>query len=32
MVSFFSTDGSASLLLPWTWFGAARPERIGEGF
>jgi len=32
MVSFFSTDGSASLLLPWTWFTAARPERIGEGF
>jgi signal peptidase I len=32
MLSFFSTDGSASLLLPWTWFTAARPERIGEGF
>ncbi|MBU0554854.1 MAG: signal peptidase I [Alphaproteobacteria bacterium] len=32
LVSFFSTDGSASLLLPWTWFTAARPERIGEGF
>jgi len=32
MVSFFSTDGSANLLLPWTWFTAARPERIGEGF
>ncbi len=32
MVSFFSTDGSSSLILPWTWFTAARPERIGEGF
>jgi signal peptidase I len=32
MVGFFSTDGSANLLLPWTWFTAARPERIGEGF
>lgn len=32
MVSFFSTDGSANLLLPWTWFSAARFERIGEGF
>jgi signal peptidase I len=28
----FSTDGSASWLLPWTWFSAARPERIGQGF
>jgi signal peptidase I len=32
MVGFFSTDGSANLLLPWTWLTAARPERIGEGF
>jgi signal peptidase I len=32
MVSFFSTDGSASWLMPWTWLTAARPERIGEGF
>ncbi|BAK67153.1 signal peptidase I [Sphingobium sp. SYK-6] len=32
MVSFFSTDGSANLLLPWTWLTAARAERIGEGF
>ena len=31
-VSVFSTDGSASYLKPWTWFSAARPERIGEGF
>ncbi len=32
LVSVFSTDGSASWLLPWTWFTAARWERIGEGF
>lgn len=28
----FSTDGSARWLLPWTWFSAARWNRIGEGF
>jgi signal peptidase I len=28
----FSTDGSANYLLPWTWFSAARWDRIGEGF
>ncbi|KQS03492.1 S26 family signal peptidase [Sphingomonas sp. Leaf357] len=32
VVGFFSTDGSASWLLPWTWFTAARWSRIGEGF
>lgn len=32
LVGVFSTDGSARLLLPWTWFSAARPERIGQGF
>jgi signal peptidase I len=32
LVSVFSTDGSANWLLPWTWFTAARPERIGKGF
>ena len=31
-VSVFSTDGSANWFLPWTWFTAARPKRIGEGF
>ncbi len=31
-VSVFSTDGTASWLLPWTWFTAARWERIGERF
>jgi signal peptidase I len=28
----FSTDGSASWILPWTWVSAARWNRIGEGF
>ncbi len=28
----FSTDGSANWFLPWTWFSAARWQRIGEGF
>jgi signal peptidase I len=28
---FFSTDGSAEWLKPWTWFTAARFERIGHG-
>ena len=32
VVTFFSTDGSAAYLKPWTWFSAARPNRIGEGF
>ena len=28
---FFSTDGSAEWLKPWTWFSAARWDRIGRG-
>ncbi|MBM3595147.1 MAG: signal peptidase I [Alphaproteobacteria bacterium] len=28
----FSTDGSAEWLLPWTWFSAARWNRIGGTF
>ena len=32
LVTFFSTDGSASYLKPWTWFTAARAARIGGGF
>ncbi|HEY0624440.1 signal peptidase I [Sphingomonas sp.] len=32
VVSFWSTDGGAQWLLPWTWFSAARWSRIGEGF
>lgn len=31
-VTVFSTDGSANWFLPWTWFSAARWERIGQGF
>ena len=26
---FWSTDGSASYVKPWTWFSALRAERIG---
>ena len=29
LVTFFSTDGSAEWLKPWTWFTAARWSRIG---
>jgi signal peptidase I len=32
VLSVFSTDGSAQWLLPWTWFTAARPDRVGQGF
>jgi signal peptidase I len=32
LISVFATDGSAQWLQPWTWFTAARPERIGERF
>ena len=28
---YFSTDGSASWIKPWTWFTAARWSRIGRG-
>ena len=31
-VMMFSTDGSASWLKPWTWFTAARWDRIGGTF
>jgi signal peptidase I len=30
LVTFFSTDGSAEWLKPWTWFTAARWSRIGS--
>jgi signal peptidase I len=30
--AFWSTDGSASYWLPWTWFTALRPDRIGKGY
>jgi signal peptidase I len=30
--TFWSTDGSASYALPWTWFAALRGSRIGNGY
>ena len=30
--AFWSTDGSAVYWLPWTWFSALRPGRIGEDY
>jgi signal peptidase I len=32
MVTFWSTDGSASYWKPWTWFTALRVDRIGNGY
>jgi signal peptidase I len=32
VVTFFSTDGSASWVKPWTWFTAARWQRMGRAF
>jgi signal peptidase I len=32
LVTFFSTDGSAQWVKPWTWVGAARWERIGKTY
>jgi signal peptidase I len=32
MVTFWSTDGSAAYLKPWTWFSALRGSRIGNGY
>jgi len=31
LFTFWSTDGSASWALPWTWFSAARWSRMGKG-
>ncbi|WP_296680006.1 signal peptidase I [Novosphingobium sp.] len=31
-VMMFSTDGGAEWIKPWTWFSAARFDRIGSGF
>jgi signal peptidase I len=31
-VTFWSTDGSSSYFLPWTWFTALRTERIGNSY
>ena len=30
MLTFWSTDGSASWLLPWTWVTALRADRLGD--
>lgn len=30
--TFWSTDGSASYVKPWTWFTALRGSRIGNGY
>lgn len=32
LFTFFSTDGSAEWIAPWTWVSATRWSRIGEGF
>jgi signal peptidase I len=32
MFTFWSTDGSSSYVLPWTWFTALRGNRIGNGY
>ncbi|MDT9600781.1 signal peptidase I [Sphingosinicella rhizophila] len=32
LITFFSTDGSAAWLKPWTWLTAARWDRIGETY
>jgi signal peptidase I len=32
LIAFFSTDGSAEWLKPWTWVSAARWERVGRTF
>ncbi|HEY8592981.1 MAG TPA: signal peptidase I [Sphingomicrobium sp.] len=31
-ITFWSTDGGASYVKPWTWFSALRSERIGNGY
>lgn len=32
LINFFSTDGSAEWLKPWTWVSAARWDRVGRTF
>lgn len=32
MIAFWSTDGSAEWLKPWTWFSAARWSRVGRTY
>jgi signal peptidase I len=31
-VTFWSTDGGASYVMPWTWFTALRGLRLGNGY
>ena len=31
-MTFWSTDGTASYFLPWTWFTALRGSRVGNGY
>lgn len=32
LVVFFSTDGTAEWMKPWTWFSAARWDRVGQTY
>ena len=32
LITFWSTDGSADWVRPWTWFTALRASRIGNGY
>ena len=32
LMTFWSTDGSASYINPFSWFSALRPERIGNAY
>jgi signal peptidase I len=32
LVTYWSTDGSASYIKPWTWFSALRGNRLGTTF
>ena len=32
LVTYWSTDGSASYVKPWTWFSALRGKRLGTTF
>ncbi|MEO5611656.1 MAG: signal peptidase I [Sphingomicrobium sp.] len=32
LFTFWSTDGTASYVKPWTWFTALRTDRIGGGY
>ena len=32
LVTFWSTDGTASYWKPWTWFTSLRVDRVGNGY